>query len=498
MAGAGDHRQAYDLLARGDVEGALRLTAALLAQPVPTAGAYAARAAVLKAAGRPQEALKVNREAVARYPQSGATWHNLAATLGDLGHADGAARAARQAIGLGIAAPETRLVLARALQAEQQFDEAEQAFAEALRLRPDYVDANNELAQLMWMRTGDRDTALKPLERAVASAPGNPGLAYALAMAQEFTGQKEAARATAEQALARSPQDRRLLSLAVELSCKLGDAAAAVRWAAQAQGEDPVAKALQAQAQLAAGDGFAAAAAAEAAVRQQPTDQYSIALLATAWRMTGDPRYREVYAYDRLVAAYDIVDPDTADGAAFLEALRGSLRKLHRYTTHPFGQSVRQGSQATLRLDGTHEPPIERLLGLLREAVDRRAREVGSGPGMFERRNTGSAEFSGTWSIRLMGAQGHHADHIHPMGWISSAFYVSVPDDVRDETARPGWIKFGEPGVATAQPMAAERFVQPRAGRLVLFPSYMWHGTVPYASAAERMTVAFDALPRPA
>ncbi|MCR5872987.1 tetratricopeptide repeat protein [Phenylobacterium sp. J426] len=493
---APDHRQAYQLLQRGDVDGALRFTAALLAQPLPSAGAYAARAAVLKAAGRPQEALTVNREAVQRYPTSGVTWHNLASTLGDLGQGKEAVAVAQRAIGMGLAAPETRLVLARALQLEQRFDEAEAVFGEALALRPDYEEAANELAQLVWMRTGDAERALTPLRRSVAGHPGHAGLAYALAMAQEFTGQKQAARATAEQALARIPGDRRLLSLVVELCCKLGDAQAAVRWAAQAAGDDPVAKALQAQALLALGDGDGAAKAAEVAVRQQPTDQYSIALLATAWRMSGDARYSGLYDYDSLVAAYDIVDPDTADGAAFLEELRGSLRRLHRYTTHPFGQSVRQGSQATLRLDGGHEPAIERLLDLLRDAVARRVAEVGAGDDMFRRRATGAADFSGAWSIRLMGAEGHHADHIHPMGWISSAFYVSVPDDVADEQARPGWIKFGEPGVATAQPMAAERFVQPRAGRLVLFPSYMWHGTVPYASAAERMTVAFDAVPR--
>lgn len=493
---AADPRQAYDLIARGDVDGALRLTAALMAAPVPTVGTYAAHAAVLKAAGRPREALEVNRTAAARYPGSGATWHNLAATLGDLGHGEEAIAAAQRAISLGLKAPETRLVLARALQAEHRFDEAERAFAEALQLRPDYEEANTELSQLMWMRTGDADRALGPLQRAVAANPAHAGLAYALTMAQEFTGQKEAARATAERGLLHNPQDRRLLSLLVELCCKLGDADAALRWAGKAQGGDAVASIIRAQALLAAGDGPAAAAAAEAAVSQHPNDQYAISLLATAWRMTGDARYRELYDYDRLVAAYDIVDPDTAEGAAFLEDLRGSLRKLHRYNTHPFGQSVRQGSQAPLRLDGSHEAPIERLLALLGAAVARRVAEIGEGSGLFHRRNTGAADFTGAWSIRLMGAQSHHADHIHPMGWISSAFYVSVPDDVEDAEAKPGWIKFGEPGVATAAPMAAERFVQPRPGRLVLFPSYMWHGTVPYATAAERMTVAFDAVPQ--
>jgi hypothetical protein len=39
--------------------------------------------------------------------------------------------------------------------------------------------------------------------------------------------------------------------------------------------------------------------------------------------------------------------------------------------------------------------------------------------------------------------------------------------------------------------------VQPRPGRLVLFPSYMWHGTMPIEGEAPRMTIAFDMVPRP-
>ena len=30
---------------------------------------------------------------------------------------------------------------------------------------------------------------------------------------------------------------------------------------------------------------------------------------------------------------------------------------------------------------------------------------------------------------------------------------------------------------------------------LVLFPSYFWHGTVPFVSDQPRLTVAFDAVP---
>jgi predicted 2-oxoglutarate/Fe(II)-dependent dioxygenase YbiX len=35
--------------------------------------------------------------------------------------------------------------------------------------------------------------------------------------------------------------------------------------------------------------------------------------------------------------------------------------------------------------------------------------------------------------------------------------------------------------------------VEPKVGRLVLFPSFLWHGTRPFPRG-ERMTIAFDTV----
>jgi hypothetical protein len=81
------------------------------------------------------------------------------------------------------------------------------------------------------------------------------------------------------------------------------------------------------------------------------------------------------------------------------------------------------------------------------------------------------------------------------MGWISSCYYVAVPDAVKDEAAQQGWIKFGEPSLEVALKTPIRRTIQPAPGRLVLFPSYMWHGTIPFHDAVARTTIAFDVVP---
>jgi hypothetical protein len=56
-------------------------------------------------------------------------------------------------------------------------------------------------------------------------------------------------------------------------------------------------------------------------------------------------------------------------------------------------------------------------------------------------------------------------------------------------------LTFAEPGLLTTPPLPAQHTVRPEPGMLVLFPSYFWHGTVPFTSGQPRLTVAFDVVP---
>jgi hypothetical protein len=105
--------------------------------------------------------------------------------------------------------------------------------------------------------------------------------------------------------------------------------------------------------------------------------------------------------------------------------------------------------------------------------------------------------FAGAWSVRLW-SSGKHVTHMHPEGWMSSAFYVALPPSLgtpRADGGQAGYIQFGQPPDELGLGLPPRRVVQPRPGRLALFPSYFWHGTVPFEDDAPRMTVAFDMQP---
>jgi hypothetical protein len=77
------------------------------------------------------------------------------------------------------------------------------------------------------------------------------------------------------------------------------------------------------------------------------------------------------------------------------------------------------------------------------------------------------------------------------MGWFSSALYVALPEAGEGDA---GWLTLGAPQKELGLDVAPFRKIEPKPGRLVLFPSTMWHGTVPFAEG-ERLTIAFDVAP---
>lgn len=110
----------------------------------------------LKAQGRIGAAIEIYKDAVRQFPTSAVALHNLAAAYGDAGNHVDADRVAAMAQQAGLNAPETWLVRARSRFAMNDFTGAEAAYREAIARQTDNAAARMELAQLVWVRTGDR------------------------------------------------------------------------------------------------------------------------------------------------------------------------------------------------------------------------------------------------------------------------------------------------------------------------------------------------------
>lgn len=467
-------------------------TAAVLQQAdaLAAAGRLPEAVALLKRIGRLDVALDLRRAEVAQRPTSAVAEHNLAALLGDMGQAAEAEAAVHRAFVKGGDAPETWLVLARALLAQDRFDEADAAYRQALTRRAAYAEAVRDLAQLIWMRSGDAKAALQPFEAALAAAPGAIDLRIARATVMEYVGTAPDIVLAALTADGSHPEIE-LAAIQAAMGVDTDRALAHAR-AAHALRPDIRTALKLAEVHLARSQPDAAQPLIDAVLKALPEDQNALSLQAVAWRQAGDPRAAELYDYDIMVGAWTIDTPAPWTSLPdYLADLAIALRRLHGLTTHPLGQSLRHGTQTTASLLTSTDPAIRAFFmaidAPLHAYVDRLER--GSGP--MRRRASGSYRLSGAWSVQLKPG-GYHAPHIHPEGWLSSACYIDLPDTVQAE-GRQGWIGFG--GAPFTPHLPHQHFEKPEPGKLVLFPSYMWHGTVPFEGDQTRLTIAFDVVP---
>lgn len=179
----------------------------------------------------------------------------------------------------------------------------------------------------------------------------------------------------------------------------------------------------------------------------------------------------------------------------FNAELNTALDRLHPATREFLGQSLRGGTQTPNDLFGSGITQVGKLMAQIDAAVALYIAELKEDRDHpFLSRRTAGYRYAGSWSSRLMDC-GFHVNHIHPKGWISSCYYVAVPPATTLAGARQGWIKFGEPHLNVALKNPVRRAIQPIPGRLVLFPSYLWHGTIPFRDATARTTIAFDVTP---
>jgi tetratricopeptide (TPR) repeat protein len=455
---------------------------------------------VLQQKGLQEQSMGLFRQALEQDPNNVAALNGLGLALKTLGYPDDAVdtflQAARQA-------PESKDVQVNLASAMAQAGREEEAIAAYQRaLAQDLY--NPEVHQWLngYLGVMGHEDYLASYREALQSRPGEPALATAWARKLLLNHRNEEALAVLDEAISHQPDAPKLYverSHVLRESEQFDAAVEAARKAVALDPEDASNQAELATAIMAAAHDYQEAADILAAlVPQYPNDQSLWALYVTALRYAQrEEEYARLADYERLVNVRAIEAPaGYARPEHFVEDLRETLLQLHNTRQHPVEQSMVNGTQTLDDLLSRKHPHVQALTDALREQlIDIASTFPQDETHPLLSRNTGDVDFSDSWSVRLT-RDGFHKNHFHSQGWLSSAFYVAVPDIVNSGTGA-GWIKFGEPGFKAREPLAAEYWVKPVEGTLAVFPSYMWHGVEPIAGDdVERMTVGYDVLPR--
>jgi tetratricopeptide (TPR) repeat protein len=209
------------------------------------------------------------------------------------------------------------------------------------------------------------------------------------------------------------------------------------------------------------------------------------------WRLLDDPRWKWLEGGMHPIATFDLTSELPPPGR-----LASLLRSLHVAKGEYIDQSVRGGTQTDGPLFSRVDPDIRTVRAAASNAVREYLAELPeteAGHPLLRHARDRRVRFSGSWSVRLRG-RGHHSNHVHPQGWISSALYISLPEKTPNESDDAGWLTLGEADNDLGLDLPPSRKIEPKVGQLVLFPSWMWHGTRPFPEG-ERLTVAFDIQP---
>jgi tetratricopeptide (TPR) repeat protein len=389
--------------------------------------------------------------------------------------------------------PDLALNYARSLYAEGRKQDAESIAEAAVKQWPQIPALHGALSRMRWLR-GEGENCVAANEAAIKERPNDLALRLACADALHRGGHSQKALSVLDAALRQAPDTPVLLSamgvVLDELDRPL-DGLKVLRRAAQIAPSRAAQRNLLSTL-LRAGQPEEALGIVKELRAEQPNEQYLIACATTAMRMLGHGEYRFWCDYERMVRSYEIAPPQGFfTTQAFNAGLAVLLRTQHKVNAHPLDQHLPNGSQTGRSLLALDEPVIKHFLNAMDIAVRDYVHRLSANDPVGARRSKHS-HYGGLWSVRLTDG-GYQPNHVHDRGWISSAYYVSVMAAERQRDPRAGWLKFGEPNRAPAN-CGPEKFVEPQPGLLVLFPSYMWHGTTPF-EGAERLSMAFDVLP---
>ena len=457
---------------------------------------WAALAQLLAKANRLLEAEGAYRQALALKPGSAPLNRRLGALLARLERTEEALAVLARAQALGARGFELELARGRALSQLGRLEEAEHACAAAVKLRPRDAAAQLHLSRIR-QALGDPDFT-RSLAAALLEARDDLVLQESLALLLLDAGQGEVAerllRAEVQRAGAK-PRLRYLLARVMREGGRLAEAETEALEAAAALADDPGVVENLVSILLSRGRPAEALAFIRAQRARMPLDQGWIAYEALAARLLGQPLHEELYDYQRLVRRYELRPPV---GFASMRELNAALLEVlaarYRARTDLFGASLRSGRVTTRNLVMDPDPVIRALLCSFEEPLRDYLAALGGDAGHpLSARNQGAARLASAWAVQLTRG-GFHVNHFHNQGWISSAYYVQVPEESGDAELKSGWLKLGEPRFPTPGAHVG-CVVQPSPGQLVLFPAYMWHGTSPILGSQPRIAVSFEALP---
>ncbi len=372
------------------------------------------------------------------------------------------------------------------------FDRAKDYLNKAIEKAPEYITAHRTLNELFFQ--SNDDNFLASYRSALKTFPTSEFLYHNLAAAQTSSGDIESAIQTLETALNRVGKTPNLQHGLGALYVRLKNYSKAQELFQTALLQQPnnLRFLLDQVSLFLKISNYDCQHILDRALKISRFNQETWAYQGLIWRLTGDERYHWLYDYKNLLKEFHLpLSSEESDTVRFLNELNEYLGGLHVSHRQPLDQSVQGGTQTMGILFNDSNELIIDFKNALCECINEYIANLPKDPDHpFLSRIGDDYRFSGSWSVKLKAA-GKHNNHVHPFGWLSCCSYISLPSIRGDE----GYIKFGETSLDLGEKEEIAYKIKPEVGKCVFFPSYFWHGTIPFTGEAPRVTIPCDIDP---
>ena len=449
-------------------------------------------------AGRRDGALEICRRLLVARPDHAGAAHLAGVIEAESGHLQEAVRLLRRAVDLMPDNAPALAALAASLAGSGQPLDAIDHYRRALAVQPDLTAARVRLGDLL-ADLGRRGEAIECYARAAEERPRDAFLRSNLGslLAEEADWERAIAEFRSALAVdARLTRTHANLGNALKELGLMDEAVASFRTALAIDPQEPAALTGLGAAYLKRDEPAEAVQVLEKAVAAGLMPTRAICYLAIALTAAGrSAEALKIADPDRQVTIAELPCPDGFDSLdAFNAALIADVTEHPSMVWEPGGKTTRGGAQ-TGDLLQQPTPAIRAFESALRGAIDSTLGALDADPGHPHYRRLPGDYGLNIWGTVLQ-ESGRQLSHIHASAWLSGVYYAELPQSTGAD-GHAGWIEFGRPGYRLPEPDGiATRLVEPKVGRLVLFPSYLFHNTVPFSGTDRRISIAFDLMPR--